>query len=72
MHGQIVFVGGMLLNVLVNGNECGNAREYTAQGCDMHVNACFDVLEVHNLIWNQMGVHGQVVDMHVVACFCLV
>ena len=24
----------------------------------MHVNACFDVLEVHNLIWNQMGVHG--------------
>ena len=44
----------------------------TAQGMNMHVNACFDVLEVHNLIWNQMGVHGQVVDMHVIACFCLV
>ena len=25
------------------------------QVVDMHVNACFDVLEVHNLTWNHMG-----------------
>ena len=25
------------------------------QVVNMHVNACFDVLEVHNLTWNHMG-----------------